>query len=111
CSKVQRDAAEAAAGAKFEWFATDPKTVASFTEQLWRSDGDIDRLVATFQESDVAAAIGEEVNEISFNDQAPVVQLVSRIVGQALRDRASDIHIEPLDKDVRVRYRIDGELV
>jgi type IV pilus assembly protein PilB len=112
CSKVRRDAAEAASGKKFEWFATDPKTVSSFTEQLWRSDADIDRIVATFQESDAAIAFGEEAaHEVSLHDQAPVVQLVSRIVGQALRDRASDIHIEPMDKDVRVRYRIDGELV
>ncbi|HWL45421.1 MAG TPA: GspE/PulE family protein [Ilumatobacter sp.] len=112
CSKARRDAAEAAAGKKFEWFATDPKTVSSYTEQLWRSDADIGRLVATFQESDAANMAGEEaVNQISLNDQAPVVQLVSRIVGQALRDRASDIHIEPLDKELRVRYRIDGELV
>ena len=79
---------------------------------MWRSDADISRLVAAFQETDVASqAADEAINEVSFNDQAPVVQLVSRIVGQALRDRASDIHIEPLDKDVRVRYRIDGQLV
>ena len=112
CSKVRRDAAEAAAGRKFEWFATDPNTVSSYTEQLWRSDADIGRIVATFQDSDVAHSLAEEaLNEINLNDQAPVIQLVSRIVGQALRDRASDIHIEPLDKDLRVRYRIDGELV
>jgi len=112
CSKARRDAAEAAAGKKFEWFATDPKTISSYTEQMWRSDADIGRIVATFQESEAAMQFGEEAaNEVSLTDQAPVVQLVSRIVGQALRDRASDIHIEPLDKAVRVRYRIDGELV
>jgi len=112
CSKARRDAAEAAAGKKFEWFATDPKTISSYTEQMWRSDADIGRIVATFQEAEAAMQFGEEAaNEVSLTDQAPVVQLVSRIVGQALRDRASDIHIEPLDKAVRVRYRIDGELV
>jgi type IV pilus assembly protein PilB len=111
-SKARRDAAEAAAGKTLEWIATDPKSVTSFTEQMWRSDADIGRLLATFQEADAASLAGEDaVNEISLDDQAPVVQLVSRIVGQALRDRASDIHIEPLDRDVRVRYRIDGQLV
>ena len=59
------------------------------------------RLVASFQESDAAIQAGEDAaNEVSLDDQAPVVQLVARIVGQALRDRASDIHIEPLDRDV-----------
>jgi type IV pilus assembly protein PilB len=111
-SQKRREAAEAASGRKFEWFATDPKTITSYMEQIWRSDADISRLVATFQEHDAINQAGDDaVNEISLDDQAPVVQLVSRIVGQALRDRASDIHIEPLDRDVRVRYRIDGQLV
>jgi type IV pilus assembly protein PilB len=43
-------------------------------------------------------------------DDAPVVQVVNLIVTQALRDRASDIHIEPQGDRVRVRYRIDGAL-
>jgi type IV pilus assembly protein PilB len=43
-------------------------------------------------------------------DDAPVVQVVNRILTQALRDRASDVHIEPQDNMVRVRYRIDGAL-
>ncbi|MEV8514986.1 GspE/PulE family protein [Dactylosporangium sp. NPDC051484] len=44
------------------------------------------------------------------NDDAPVVQIVQLIITQALRDRASDIHIEPQPERVRVRYRIDGAL-
>ncbi|MFG2038622.1 GspE/PulE family protein [Dactylosporangium sp. NPDC048998] len=44
------------------------------------------------------------------NDDAPVVQVVQLIITQALRDRASDIHIEPHPERVRVRYRIDGAL-
>jgi type IV pilus assembly protein PilB len=111
-SKVRRDAAEAAANQVFEWYATDPKTVSSFVEQVWRSDADIDRLVAAFQSTDMQMAAADEKGlEVSLDDQAPVVQLVSRIVSQALRDRASDIHVEPLDDKVRVRFRIDGQLV
>jgi type IV pilus assembly protein PilB len=41
---------------------------------------------------------------------APVAKLVSSIIGGAIDARASDIHIEPLESDVRVRYRIDGTL-
>ncbi len=44
------------------------------------------------------------------SDDAPVVQVVQKILTQALRDRASDVHIEPQDERVRVRYRIDGAL-
>jgi type IV pilus assembly protein PilB len=41
---------------------------------------------------------------------APIVQVVNKIVTQALRDRASDVHIEPAEDCVRVRFRIDGAL-
>src|SRR5439155_20841316 len=44
------------------------------------------------------------------NDDAPAVQVVQLIITQALRDRASDVHIEPHAGRVRVRYRIDGAL-
>jgi type IV pilus assembly protein PilB len=46
----------------------------------------------------------------AIGDDAPVVQVVSMIITQALRDRASDVHIEPHDDRIRVRYRIDGAL-
>jgi type IV pilus assembly protein PilB len=49
-----------------------------------------------------------EVSSVS--EDAPVVQVVQRIITQALRDRASDIHIEPRAERIRVRYRIDGAL-
>jgi type IV pilus assembly protein PilB len=44
------------------------------------------------------------------SDDAPVVQVVLLIITQGLRDRASDIHIEPQNERVRIRYRIDGAL-
>ena len=43
-------------------------------------------------------------------DDAPVVQVVDRILTQAMRDRASDVHIEPAEEFVRIRFRIDGAL-
>ena len=52
------------------------------------------------------------VAEQSHNDDdGPVVQMVTSLVSQGLRDRASDIHIEPLNDILRIRYRIDGNLV
>jgi len=43
-------------------------------------------------------------------DDAPVIQLVNMIVSEAIKCRASDIHIEPMEKSLRVRYRVDGML-
>ena len=43
-------------------------------------------------------------------DDAPIIKLVNLVLGQSIQKRASDIHIEPYEKDYRVRYRIDGIL-
>ena len=43
--------------------------------------------------------------------EAPVVRLVNQIIAQAVEQRASDIHVEPFETDLRIRYRIDGHLV
>ncbi len=43
-------------------------------------------------------------------EEAPIVKLVQAIMTQAVADRASDVHIEPSEKDVRVRFRVDGVL-
>ncbi len=43
-------------------------------------------------------------------NNSPIVQLVKGMIDQAVRQRASDIHIEPMEKHVRIRYRIDGAL-
>ncbi|MET0911381.1 MAG: ATPase, T2SS/T4P/T4SS family [Ilumatobacteraceae bacterium] len=110
-SASRRQTVEQATGQKFVWKASDDKTVTSFIEQMYRSTADVDILVAQFAADDDARQAAEAIAEVSLDDRAPVVQLVSRIVGQALRDRSSDIHIEPLDDRLRIRFRIDGHLV
>ncbi|RKY18126.1 MAG: type II secretion system protein GspE [Planctomycetota bacterium] len=48
------------------------------------------------------------VEEGADADDAPVIRLVSTIIAEAVKQRASDIHIEPFEKRLRIRYRIDG---
>lgn len=45
------------------------------------------------------------------DDGAPIIRLVNLIVSEALNMRASDIHVEPFEDRIRIRYRIDGKLV
>ena len=52
----------------------------------------------------------EIVDIIDSDDDAPIIAWVNGLFSQAVRERASDIHIEPEERDVVVRYRIDGEL-
>ena len=76
------------------------------------------RRQATFDESvtDLAELAAEE-NETEDLDglsvaaeDAPVVKLVNTVISRAVNERASDIHLEPGEKDLRVRFRIDGVL-
>ena len=43
-------------------------------------------------------------------EEAPIVKLVNMLITKAASDRASDIHIEPTEKDLRIRFRVDGVL-
>lgn len=58
----------------------------------------------TSQMAEQEDAFSEDINN------SPIVQLVKTMIEQAVRQRSSDIHIEPMEKQVRVRYRIDGAL-
>ncbi len=110
-SPYRRTAVEAAAKRAVRWFVGDPATVRTFIDSILRADADVDRLVKAFDIPEDQQRMLAQAGEINLDDQAPIVQLVNRIVGQAMRDRASDIHVEPLDDRLRIRFRIDGNLV
>jgi general secretion pathway protein E len=61
-------------------------------------------------ESDSDDDVDELQDLIDMTDEAPVIRWVNNLFYEAVRDRASDIHIEPNDLEVAVRYRIDGTL-
>jgi type IV pilus assembly protein PilB len=62
-------------------------------------------------------AIKDTTEEMSLDqiaassEEAPVIKLANLIVLQAIKDRASDIHLEPFEKSMRLRYRVDGALL
>ena len=78
----------------------------------YRAIGTVGKLVQAFEAVEGArqkkSSNAQEVDVTA--DDAPVVQVVDRILTQAMRDRASDVHIEPSEDFVRVRFRIDGAL-
>ncbi len=68
-------------------------------------------LAARGAEKDVRPNLLEETNILDSDDsEASVVKFVNQIINAALDDRATDIHIEPLADDLRIRYRVDGVL-
>ena len=64
---------------------------------------------ATVTDTEAAAGLDREIT--SMLDDAPIVRVVETIVRDAVRMRASDIHIEPRADRVQVRYRVDGQLM
>ncbi len=73
--------------------------------------GAVDELVRTFVAVEGSRKRGTALSPPDvLADDAPVVQVVNRILTQAHRDRASDVHLEPQGDEIRVRFRIDGAL-
>jgi type IV pilus assembly protein PilB len=94
-------------------FAVAPaKDIRRAIDGAYRALSEVGRYVAAFQ-SEVADRATDSPDEAQLSkagSDAPVVRIVDMILTQALRDRASDVHIEPQGDSVRVRYRIDGAL-
>jgi general secretion pathway protein E len=58
----------------------------------------------------MATDLDEPRDLLESDDEAPIIRLVNSLLFQAAKDRASDIHIEPYERDLKVRFRIDGIL-
>jgi type IV pilus assembly protein PilB len=83
-----------------------PSQMRTILSQHFSAWSDVQKLAATAVTDDVI----DVRDDVDAGDDAPVIQIVNQLVSQALRDRASDVHIEPNADRVRVRYRIDGAL-
>ena len=87
--------------------ATKPDLLAAIN-RYHRGDAELDDLT-------IAMEAGKETDDDLSNikevvEDAPIVKFVNLLITQAIQDRASDIHIEPAERDLRVRFRIDGVL-
>ena len=75
-------------------------------DKLQREDNDL---------ADIASSLRDQQSDTmstftATGDDAPIVRYVNSLLDQAIQNRASDLHIEPTEGDLRVRYRIDGVL-
>src|SRR5882672_6518337 len=97
-------------------FLLSPSKISEKLDEIYRSDKAIDKLLEGMGDQAVLTTLNdapppEELN-ISEADasQKPVVRLVDMIISEGILSRASDIHVEPEEGGVAVRYRIDGVL-
>ncbi len=92
------------------------KAVVDFLNNVQsQATGSIDDILKDADVSDVEVAkvSHEEINLdrlVESSEEGPVIKLVNLMLMQAIKDRASDIHVEPFEKQLRLRYRVDGVL-
>jgi type IV pilus assembly protein PilB len=95
-------------GADVRMVVSTRASVLAAIDKYHRLDSDVESISAqassTFEAEDDLTSVRE------VTEDAPIVKLVNLLITQAVQDRASDIHIEPSEHDLRIRYRIDGVL-
>lgn len=77
-------------------------------DRFHRLDSEVDDLAS--QAADELTDKDELANVSAVVEDAPIVKFVNLLITQAVADRASDIHVEPTERDLRIRFRIDGVL-
>jgi type IV pilus assembly protein PilB len=109
--RTEVDALLGAIGGIVQFYLAPASQIQRLLDKQHRATDSIAELVKSFESIEIMrrGAI-DESNDAAVSEDAPVVQVVARILTQAVRDRASDIHIEPKKNEVRVRFRIDGVL-
>ncbi len=99
------DDVRSASGLELQLVVATRSDLATAINRHLRTDNDL---------TDLGALGGTEDDELArlteVIDDAPIVKYVNLLIAQAVQDRASDIHIEPGEHEMRVRYRIDGVL-
>ncbi|MBG6107940.1 type IV pilus assembly protein PilB [Frigoribacterium sp. CG_9.8] len=78
--------------------------------RLLRADRELIDLTAAIKGESGTPAEVTGANPEVLEENVPIVRLVNLLISQAIQDRASDIHLEPAEHEMRVRYRIDGVL-
>lgn len=95
-------------GCQIEPVVATPRSVMLAIDRFYGQD-EVDSALEAYTKERAA----EEEEEDAFSEDinnSPIVMLVKEMIEKAARQRASDIHIEPMEKKVRIRYRIDGAL-
>jgi type IV pilus assembly protein PilB len=95
-----------ATGRDLNYACATPSDIVAHLKQFYHVKED----PKTSKENGFRVSTGDSEVGIEAND-APVIRLVQQTLTEAFRLKASDIHIEPLETSVRIRYRIDGKLV
>jgi type IV pilus assembly protein PilB len=103
---IALDDIRAATGLTVHTVVAPTDELAKLLDRYMRESTDLDEAAAQI----AAESDGRSDDDIGVNEDAPVVRYVNSLLERAISSRASDIHLEPTERDVRVRLRIDGVL-
>jgi len=90
--------------------ASDEDIEAALKKYYGADDSAFGKVIQDITEGEVEIAKSESDDGTTVDADAPIIKLVNSIIVEAFKMRASDIHLEPMSKTFRVRYRIDGVL-
>ncbi len=108
------DALSVASSLNIEVYTADPDVIDEYISKFYGQESqNISRIIEDIGEKGVGFFREDEEDIGHLKDmasEAPVIRLVNLLITRAVESRASDIHMEPFEDEVRVRYRIDGVL-
>ncbi|HEY5012969.1 MAG TPA: ATPase, T2SS/T4P/T4SS family [Acidimicrobiia bacterium] len=102
------DDIRAITGHEVKTVVASPSELAATIDRYFRLDTEVDTVAQAaadeFSDHEELSSVSEVIED------APIVKFVNLLITQAVNDRASDIHVEPTEHDLRIRFRIDGVL-
>ena len=102
------DDIRAVTGCEIKTVVATATQIAETIDRYFRLDTEVDSFAQAAADE---AEAGEELSGVrEIVEDAPIVKFVNLLITQAVADRASDIHVEPSEHDLRIRFRIDGVL-
>jgi type IV pilus assembly protein PilB len=87
-----------------------PEDIEEAIDSYYRLTGNLGEVLGDNPDA-VTVGRGDYSGEEAEANDAPVIKYVTQLISNAIKERASDIHVEPFEKRVRIRYRIDGMAV
>jgi general secretion pathway protein E len=99
-------------GKKTKFLVANSTKIQDLINKLYerRSEADISKGMGGEEIEDLAYELEEPTDLLDVTDEAPIIKLVHYLIFRAAKERASDIHIEPYDKELVIRFRLDGVL-
>lgn len=94
-----------------ELFLTESITILNAINMAYETHKEAaEQVIEDMGDEALAVGLDEPIDLIDVVDEAPIIKLINSLLFRSVKDRASDIHFEPFERDIAVRFRIDGVL-